>query len=388
MAMTNEDEEKRLTLSVEEACRLLGISRASLYQGIHSGEIPSFRVGHRYVIPRAPLERILNATTSYRQKDSDSLKKTVGLPGESVRPQPGRPTNTEVSQKLEKVSESLNDIMKRLEAAGPAAGAEDEASSRGAFKETAHKAKMRELARALAKKIQPPSLWDKDLWRDLPVDFKPKKYSVPIGTAEIGDDKRVEVHFHDPAAGVAAPHLVSALYNHLGTPASGFAELVGGKGKLEDWKGAVEKYSESLLTFLSLMTDEAVGYGAGVSFHDEAEPGLTKWFIATAWGDAIQVAGGHPWIDESWYKPHDSIPGTGLWQLWCGAYIVGIAGSGETLDAYENWHKELRAKHAGKQLAQDIAAEYEQLNNTAQDIRQRLQAFSDMQRLPGHCGLC
>jgi excisionase family DNA binding protein len=70
MVNMNAGDEKGLTLSVSEACQLLGISRGSLYQGIHSGEIPSFRVGHRYVIPRAPLERILDATTSYKQKDS------------------------------------------------------------------------------------------------------------------------------------------------------------------------------------------------------------------------------------------------------------------------------------------------------------------------------
>jgi excisionase family DNA binding protein len=62
-------EEKKSTLSVKEACDMLGISRGSLYQGIHSGEIPSFRVGRRYVIPRAPVERILDATTSYIQKE-------------------------------------------------------------------------------------------------------------------------------------------------------------------------------------------------------------------------------------------------------------------------------------------------------------------------------
>jgi excisionase family DNA binding protein len=62
-------EEKKSTLSAKEACEMLGISRGSLYQGIHSGEIPSFRVGRRYVIPRAALERILDATTSYIQKE-------------------------------------------------------------------------------------------------------------------------------------------------------------------------------------------------------------------------------------------------------------------------------------------------------------------------------
>ena len=61
--------EKKPTLSAEEAGEMLGICKGSVYARIHSGEIPSFRVGRRYVIPRAPLERILDATTSYGQKE-------------------------------------------------------------------------------------------------------------------------------------------------------------------------------------------------------------------------------------------------------------------------------------------------------------------------------
>ena len=169
---------------------------------------------------------------------------------------------------------------------------------------------------------------------------------------------------------------------------SRFAELVGHKGKLDNWVGEVGQYSHALLTFLKLIADEVTGYRAKVSFRDEAKPGLTKWFIVTAWNDAIQKASGYFWIDDSWYKPHESIPGTNLWKLNCGAYHIGIAKSKKTLKTYENQHKKLRVKYAKHQSAKDIYAKSQELSNIVQDIRQWLQEFSDMERLPGNCELC
>lgn len=257
------------------------------------------------------------------------------------------------------------------------------------YEETSHKRKMRELAKALAGKISLPSLWDKDLWRDLPAEFRPGKYSLAIGVVEIGKDKQIRANYFDISTGIAAPHLVKGLYSHLSTSGlSKFTELLGDKGKLEDWVSEVGQYSEALLRFLRLIADEVKGYRAKVSFHDEAKPGLTRWFIITAWNDAIQKAGDYSWIDDSWYHPPENIPDTSLWRLRCGAYPIGIAKSEKTLRTYENWHKKLRVKCAENQLAKDIAAKYQELNDTAHGIRQRLQEFSDMERLPGYCELC
>jgi hypothetical protein len=234
-----------------------------------------------------------------------------------------------------------------------------------------------------------PSPWDKDLWRDLPVEFQPGKYYLPIGAVEIGEDKQIKVNYYDVSTNFAEPHLVKGLLSHLSTSGlSRFAELAGDKGKLNNLVGETGQYSQALMRFLKLIVDEVKGYRAKVCSHDEGKPGLTKWFIISAWNDAIQKAGGYSWITDSWYKPHESIPGTNLWRLRCGAYIIGIAESKKTLKTYENWHKKLRVKYAKNKLAQDIAAKYQELNDTVQDIRQRLQEFSDMERLPGHCELC
>jgi len=257
------------------------------------------------------------------------------------------------------------------------------------YEETPHKQKMRELAKVLAGRISLPSLFDEDLWRDLPTEFLTGKYSLPIGVVEIGEDKQIKVNYSDIGAGNALPHLVEGLYSHLGTSGlSRFVELVGDKGRFNDWVSGVGQYSEALLGFLKLIVDEVKSYKDGVSFRDEAKAGLTKWFLLIVWNDVIQKASGYSWIDDSWYKPHESIPGTNLWKLNCGAYAIGFAKSKRTLKTYENWHKKLRGKYIEYPLVKGIGAKYQELSNTAEQIRQRLQEFSDIEHLPGHCKLC
>lgn len=51
--------EQRLTVTVEEAATLLGISRAFAYEAVARGEIPSIRIGRRVLVPRAALERLV-----------------------------------------------------------------------------------------------------------------------------------------------------------------------------------------------------------------------------------------------------------------------------------------------------------------------------------------
>lgn len=51
--------EERLTLTVEEAGALLGISRAFAYEAVRRGEIPSIRIGRRVLVPKAALRRML-----------------------------------------------------------------------------------------------------------------------------------------------------------------------------------------------------------------------------------------------------------------------------------------------------------------------------------------
>lgn len=256
------------------------------------------------------------------------------------------------------------------------------------YKETPHTKRMRKLADKLAEKMNLPSLFDRNLWDNLPADFQPGKYCLSIGVVEISEDKQIKANYYDVSASLAAPRLVKGLYDHFRTSElSKFVELVRAEGKLDSWVAAVEQYSEALMTFLKIITDK-VKDRADVNLYDEVKPGLTRGFITTVWIDAIQQAGEHPWIDNSWYKPPDNIPNTNLWKQDCGIDRIGIMKNKKTLKTYEIWHKQLRHHYANDPLAREIVIGGQKMSDIAEEIRQRLQEFSDMKCLPGRCELC
>lgn len=55
---------KKLTLTVTEAARCLGIGRNSAYLAIARGEIPAVKIGKRLLVPRAALEKMLSGNDS------------------------------------------------------------------------------------------------------------------------------------------------------------------------------------------------------------------------------------------------------------------------------------------------------------------------------------
>jgi excisionase family DNA binding protein len=52
-------EDQRLTITIEEAGRLLGIGRNLAYAAAASGELPTVRLGRRLLVPREALNRLL-----------------------------------------------------------------------------------------------------------------------------------------------------------------------------------------------------------------------------------------------------------------------------------------------------------------------------------------
>ena len=53
------DSQERLAFSVDEARRLLGLGRGSMYEAVRTGQIPSIRIGRRIIIPRVGIEQLL-----------------------------------------------------------------------------------------------------------------------------------------------------------------------------------------------------------------------------------------------------------------------------------------------------------------------------------------
>lgn len=259
------------------------------------------------------------------------------------------------------------------------------------YGETPHKQKMRELAKDLRGRISFPSLHDKRLVDYTPVEFRKGEYQTLLGNVSIIWDQ-IEVGYYDVVSGMADPHLVEGLFSHLRT--SGvpeFAEMAGDNGRITQWIVKAGLLSGALLRLLRAIVDDVTTYKARMSLGDELKPGLTRWFATMVWSDAFQRAGGYAWIDDRhWYRPEPPHLGsaTGIWQLYCGAWVIGIAESPRRLKTYENWHKKARDKYAEHPLAREIALKDEELDDIAQEIRRRLAEFSDMQDLPGRCRLC
>ena len=50
---------KRLTITIAEAAKLLGIGRSTAYEAARTGAIPTVKFGHKIVVPLARLENLL-----------------------------------------------------------------------------------------------------------------------------------------------------------------------------------------------------------------------------------------------------------------------------------------------------------------------------------------
>ena len=51
--------EDKLTLSIEEAAKVLGIGRNLCYERVKTGEIPVIKIGRRLLVPKRALEKLL-----------------------------------------------------------------------------------------------------------------------------------------------------------------------------------------------------------------------------------------------------------------------------------------------------------------------------------------
>jgi excisionase family DNA binding protein len=49
----------RMTLTIPEAARLLGISRNAAYQAARSGQIPTLRIGRLLLVPKVAFDAML-----------------------------------------------------------------------------------------------------------------------------------------------------------------------------------------------------------------------------------------------------------------------------------------------------------------------------------------
>jgi excisionase family DNA binding protein len=70
----NENEEAKLTLSVPEAGRRLGLGKNASYEAARRGELPLLRFGRKLVVPRIAFERML---AEARPQQNSSVRRPV-----------------------------------------------------------------------------------------------------------------------------------------------------------------------------------------------------------------------------------------------------------------------------------------------------------------------
>ena len=62
---------EKLTLSVEEAGKLLGVSRQVAYQLIHRSDFPTLNIGRRILVPKKQLEIWMDRQVNGKEEPSD-----------------------------------------------------------------------------------------------------------------------------------------------------------------------------------------------------------------------------------------------------------------------------------------------------------------------------
>ena len=64
--------DERLTLTIDEAARALGIGRNSAFAAAHRGEIPTIRIGRRLLVPKLAFEKMLANCVSRDPAEDDN----------------------------------------------------------------------------------------------------------------------------------------------------------------------------------------------------------------------------------------------------------------------------------------------------------------------------
>jgi len=65
-------QEERVTFTVEETAKLLGIGRQLAYDRVKTGEIPVIKIGRRLLVPRRALEKLLEQGQAVTPAHSNS----------------------------------------------------------------------------------------------------------------------------------------------------------------------------------------------------------------------------------------------------------------------------------------------------------------------------
>jgi excisionase family DNA binding protein len=74
------DDTARLTYTIEEAAKLLGVGRNTAYEAAKTGDLPVVRIGGRLIVPRARLAELLGENLPRNAEGARRKEVTPGAP--------------------------------------------------------------------------------------------------------------------------------------------------------------------------------------------------------------------------------------------------------------------------------------------------------------------
>lgn len=241
------------------------------------------------------------------------------------------------------------------------------------YEETPHKQKMRELAVKVATEVSLPMAFGSFIEERKPGFWFIGK-GFPINISEAGE---VEVYLEYKGGDLyyEREHLYEGLFSHLRV--GGFSDVL---DKITDWEQKAPKIlveSHELLNMIK--KDIEKRHNVTVSIDDTVQTGFTPDFLKTVYMSAIF---GMKEVDaSSWYE----LRGLNLRR---GVYWIYRGLPNEDLETYRDTHIELIGKYVVTDLAKHIGEQSRELREIERNIKQRLERFADMERLPGWCELC
>lgn len=224
------------------------------------------------------------------------------------------------------------------------------------YKETPHKQKMREVARSLQSEVGLPYV--------LEIFLPPGRSTVTLSIDQEGN------------------HLYQGLHSHLET--GGFSDVL---EEIREWKHGAGLYLAKCHDLFKNVRGEIASDEVIVPPDGQPESGLIiDDFCGTLCADVVGKVTGYPThlgykTERHFLRPH-------LWVLRYGAYGIYLSLTKEDLEKHQNMHKDLIGKYVSDAATREMATQREKLSEIGIQISRQLLKFSDMERLPGHCGLC
>jgi integrase/recombinase XerD len=225
------------------------------------------------------------------------------------------------------------------------------------YVETPHKQQIRESAKTLMSQIDFPFIGDR-IKESLTLNLKPTPRQLKRNrfTGNV---------------------LLEGLRSHLQT--GGYSKV------LQDIADFDKEDTDNLVScrrFIDLIRKEVEkNYQVSIPITDNGEKGFTISFVQTVCADAIERARGTNHYKD--FRYHFE----GL-NLKFGAYVIYAGVPGQDLKPYEDIHRDMRENCFSRKQPQDIADQIRNIGEIQVAIRQQLETFTLLERVPGKCILC